>query len=348
MALKRKKFKEINLADAFFDSLKADYKEFGEWFAKKGEHTAYVFHGEDEAIQAFLYLKVEEDALDDLTPGLPAARRLKVGTMKVNPHGTRMGERLVKKIFDHAVEENVSQMYVTIFPKHAALVALFRRYGFAKIADKHTANGSEDVLARNLNNESKDILYRYPSVSLSSPAYLLSLYPVWHTRLLPDSILKTEKAAIIEDVSHTNSIHKVYLAAMKGMDVLKAGDLLMIYRTNDGAGAAYYRSVATSICVVEEYRSIHSFRNENDFLSYCQSYSVFTDEELTSFWKYKKYPHVIRFTYNIAMPRRVTRGELIDSVGLDANAYWGFMPITGNQLRAIADLGEVNESLIVD
>lgn len=348
MALQLKKFKDINLSDAFFDSLKGDYKEFGEWFAKKGEQKAYVFYDEHAAIQAFLYLKVEDGAVDDVKPSLPAARRLKVGTMKVNPHGTRMGERLIKKIFDHAVDEKVSQIYVTVFPKHAALHALFHRYGFTKIAEKHTSNGCEDVLARDLRNESADILHRYPSVSLSSRAYLLSLYPKWHTRLLPDSILKTENASIIEDVSHTNSIHKVYLAAMGGMDALKAGDVLLIYRTSDGAGSAYYRSVATSICVVEEYRSIHSFSNEDEFLRYCQSYSVFTDEELASFWKYKKYPHVIRFTYNIAMPKRVTRGAMIDLVGLDGSAYWGFLPVSGKQLKAIADLGEVNEDLIVD
>ena len=32
--------------------------------------------------------------------------------------------------------------------------------------------------------------------------------------------------------------------------VLKKGDILVVYRTNDGKGYAEYRAVATSICTV--------------------------------------------------------------------------------------------------
>lgn len=348
MNLSRDKFKNVNLEDPFFDSLKNDYKEFSEWFAKKSEDFAYLFRNDSGMIDGFLYLKIEDGPLTEVTPTLPAARRLKVGTLKINAHGTKLGERFIKKVFDHAISEGVGEIYVTVFAKHAPLVALFEKYGFSKKAEKHTDNGQELVLVKVLSATSPHIIKNYPAINLKGQhVYLLSLYPAWHTRLLPDSILKTENQDIVQDISHTNSIHKVYLAAMKGMNALQPGDILLIYRTSDNQGPAHYRSVATSICVVEEYRTINSFSSETEFLKYCRPYSVFTETELKDLWKGKKYPHVIRFSYNIALKRRVTRGTMIEEFGFDRDAYWGFMPLSEKQLLSIATKGLVDESLII-
>ncbi|WP_130619825.1 N-acetyltransferase [Dyella amyloliquefaciens] len=347
MNLELRKFKDINLADPFFDSLKADYAEFPAWFAKKAEDAAYVFEGDGGAIDGFLYLKVEEGEVGDVVPPLPARRRIKIGTLKINAHGTKLGERFIKKIFDHALFEQVDEIYVTVFATHTSLIALFERYGFKALAEKHTQNGTELVLVRDLRSGYVNPTASYPLVPLNGhKVALLALYPQWHTRLLPDSILNNEDADVVEDVSHTNSIHKVYLAAMAGLSALEPGDVLLIYRTSDGAGHAHYRSVATSVCVVEEYRSIHSFPDLEAFLAYCRPYSVFTDAELRNFWAAKKYPHVIRFTYNIALKKRVTRGFMIEDVGLDAAARWGFLPLTHAQFQQIIRKGEVDESLI--
>lgn len=348
MNLSRDKFKKINLNDPFFDSLKDDYKEFPEWFAKKGEDLAYVFRNDSGMIDGFLYLKIEDGSLTEVTPPLPAARRIKVGTLKINAHGTKLGERFIKKIFDHALSESVDEVYVTVFAKHAPLVALLEKYGFSKKAEKHTENGQELVLVKALSVPFTDVIKNYPAINLKGQrAYLLALHPEWHTRLLPDSILNNENQDIVQDISHTNSIHKVYLAAMKGMDTLQRGDVLLIYCTSDNQGPAHYRSVATSICVVEEYRAINSYSSEADFLKYCRPYSVFTETELKNLWREKKYPHVIRFSYNIALKRRVTRGTMTDELGFDRDAYWGFMPISEKQLLSIATKGLVDESLII-
>jgi hypothetical protein len=348
MNLYRRQFKDINLDDPFFDSLKNDYREFPAWFAKKSEDYAYIFENDAGAIDGFLYLKIEEEAIEDVVPPFPPGRRLKIGTFKINAHGTKLGERFLKKIFDHAISEEIEEIYVTVFEQHASLISLFERYGFERRATKTTANGTELVLVRSLHAPYSDVVTSYPLVRVQdSHIYLLSLYPEWHTRLLPDSILRTEDADIVQDVSHTNSIHKVYLAAMRGMENLQRGDVLLIYRTSDNRGPAHYRSVATSVCVLEEYRHIDSFESQNEFLQYCRPYSVFTEDELQSFWHRRRYPHVIRFTYNIALKKRVTRGVMIEELGFDAGAYWGFMPITRDQFLSVLAKGEVDESLIV-
>ncbi len=342
------RFADIDLDDPFFESLKSDYQEFASWFGKKGQERAHTSRGEDGELDGFLYIKEENEVLNDLTPPLPTAHRMKIGTFKINPRGTRLGERFLKKTFDYAIEAKCEQIYVTVFPRYDALIQLFQRYGFLKVAEKTTENGTEIVLLRELFRPSGDVVKDYPLIPIrENRHFLLALYPEWHSRLLPDSILKTEDASILEDVSHTNSIHKIYLAAMRGVEGLRRGDTILIYRTKDGAGPAHYRSVATSLCVVEELRHVSHFPSFEEFQSYCAPYSIFTLEELRDLYQRRKYPWVIRFTYNLALRKRVTRQVLIEKVGLDPNAYWGFLPITSEQLRMILGLAGNDENPLI-
>lgn len=102
------RFKDIGFEDPFFDSLKADYSEFAEWFKKKGDHQAFTFRNGAGLLDGFLYLKVEDEPILDTIPPFPHSRQLKIGTFKANPHGTRLGERFIKKAFDVAVEQRVN------------------------------------------------------------------------------------------------------------------------------------------------------------------------------------------------------------------------------------------------
>lgn len=339
--LRSEKFRDLDLGDLFFETLKADYQEFAEWFKRKGESEAFTFRAPDSGgLDGFLYLKEEHGPAEDVSPPLPAAARLKVGTFKVNPHGTRLGERFLKRAFDTAVGKQLSSLYVTVFEKHGALVDLFLRYGFVQVARKHSANGEEAVLERRLDMVVGDVVRDYPRIPLRKGRhFVLSIRPQWHSRLLPDSLLKTENASILADVSHTNSIHKIYLTAMNGVEQLETGDTLLIYRTQDG-GPGYYTSVITSLCVVEQLTHAQSFTDEDEFMRFCEPYSVFTQEELRSYYRNKKYPWLIRFTYNLALTKRPNRKALLEEVGLTgaADGYWGFFQISTKQLKQILKL----------
>lgn len=335
-------FNDISLVDPFFDSLKGDYVGFENWFEKKKgspDGFAYTFRNSATGnLDGFLYLKEEHGEVDDVTPILPPAHRLKVGTFKINPHGTRLGERFLKTAFDVAIARQIKAIYVTVFPKQAALVELFERYGFSSVASKMGLTGEELVLERRLDVLKGDVVLDYPRIPIhENRHFVLSLYPVWHSRLLPDSLLKTEAADVVKDVSHTNSIHKIYLAAMQGVERLKRGDTLLVYRTADG-GSAYYTSVLTSLCVVEELVNISVFKSENAFIKYCDPYSVFTKTELQYFYRNKKYPWIIRFTYNLALTKRPNRKALLEEIKLPSDVYWGFFQIATNQLRDILRL----------
>jgi hypothetical protein len=335
-------FSQVSLGDPFFDTLKADYPGFEIWYTDKcakPDSYAYTFRNPATGnLDGFLYLKVERGTVDDVSPPLPPAHRLKIGTFKINPHGTRLGERFIKRAFDVAVAAQVQALYVTVFAKHAALVELFNRYGFTYVSTKPGLMGEELVLERRLDSVKGDVVLDFPRIPIRDGRhFVLSLYPTWHSRLLPDSLLNTESANILEDVSHTNSIHKIYLAGMRGIEQLGRGDTLLIYRTAEN-GPAYYTSVITSLCVVEELVHIGSFLDVESFLKYCAPYSVFSETELRGFYRSKRYPWLIKFTYNLALTKRPNRKSLLEQVKLPPDMYWGFFQITVEQLKCILQL----------
>ena len=355
MDLQVQRFSDINLNDSFFDSLRASYPEFNEWYNKKAAAgaTAYCYYVDNE-LKDFLYLKIEEEELSDLTPALPAKKRLKVGTFKVdndNRHTTR-GERFMKKIMDMAIAEDVDEIYVTMFPTEElqGLIRMFEKFGFSHIADKpHEGGNAEYVLIKDMTTHVDDFKLDYPFVKkASSNKYVLSIVPEFHTHLFPDSILKNEKKYdLIQDVSETNSIYKIYLCWMQGTRNLKAGDKLIIYRTSDEEGKAYYRSVCTSVCTVCEVKTYRDFENEEKFIKYTNRYSVFKEHELRRWYKYKNNFIVIKMVYNIAFTKKVINMVMKEQVGLNPK-YWGFFKLTDAQFDKLLELGEIDERYIID
>lgn len=344
-----KKIKDIDINDIFFDSLKSSYIGFEDWFKKKSEkgETAFIF--EDEGIQGFLYLKEECEADNTITPSFEAKRRLKVGTFKINAHGTKLGERFIKIIIDKMFKENYEEAYVTIFEVHKSLIMLLEKYGFEYYGKKTSDSGVENVYIKSRSQRSGNINKDYPVIDLKdNNKYLLSIYPKYHTRMFPDSKLNTEKKHIIEDISVTNSIEKIYLSAAYGLEKCKSGDVIVIYRTAEDGKKAIFSSVATSICVIKEVKNINSFRNFNEFRDYCIKYSVFDEGELRYFWRTKKYPHLIKFLYNIAFEKRPTREKLINEVGIDGSIRWTLVELDDNQFKKIIELGQVTNNFIND
>lgn len=347
-SLQYKKFKNISLDDPFFDDLKRNYQEFSNWFGRKAEEEAFVIEDDQGFLQGFVYLKEENEGIDDVIPPLPADRYLKIGTFKINAHGTKLGERFIKKAFDFAVSSGIKKLYVTVFSEHAPLISLFERFGFNIVAEKVTPNGTENVLLKEIGEIVGEVEKDYPIISLEGQQFLLGIYPDYHTRLFPDSILHNEHASIVDDVSHTNSIEKIYICKMARVQELECGDALVIYRTGDGQGPAEYRAVATSLCIVEEVKTKADFSNLQDFIRYCHARSVFSEEELTEYYTTWNHMYVIKMTYNAALKNRIIRHRLIEEVGLSRNDYWGFMELTTEQFLHISNLGDVDDSLILN
>jgi len=335
-----KTFAEIDLQDPFFQSLRDDYPDFDNWFRKKSDQDAFVQY-EANRIIGFLYLKVEEQLVEDVVPKIYADRILKVGTFKIEAHGTKMGEQFIKVIMDYAGNENVDICYVTIYEKHNSLINLVQQFGFELYGIKGGSKYKENVYVKQMHRFTGDINKDFPLVDIhTAKKYLLSIYPKYHSVMFPDSILTTENKNIITDVSYTNSIHKIYVCSMEHIEELKYGDIVVLYRTGENGKSAEYSAVATSICVVEDVKRQEEFGSFEEFYKYASKYSVFDKSDLR-YWYNKGGCKAVKMTYNAALKKRITRHDLIGKIGLDRNRYWGFFELTDMQFRNIVCQGGV-------
>ena len=346
--IRRRPFSEVNLDDPFFDSLKNSYNDFSNWFKKKANEPAYVGYNDSGEVKAFVYLKEEKSTVTDVTPPIPAPC-LKVGTLKIEAHGTKLGERFIKIIFDELRKANLNLAYVTVFPEHTALIKLFQKYGFVF----HGTKGNEDVYVKKIPTKNRGLLLDYPVVQATgAQKWLLAIRPAYHTPLFPDSILRNESLELVQDVPETNSIHKVYIGWMRDFPLLRNGDCIIIYRCQNAyEGPAWYRSVATSLCVLEEIHPKDYFHNETDFIDYCKKHSVFSETELSqAYHNPKPGLHTLKMTYNFAFEKRPNLEKLVNSGAVPhprLRQYMGLLRLSDEAFSTILRLGGIDESLAV-
>ncbi|WP_455552637.1 hypothetical protein [Desulfovibrio sp.] len=344
--ISQRKFSEVSLDDPFFDSLKEGYAEFADWFARKQDETAYVSYDEKGWLQGFLYLKKEAGPITDVNPPLNVTECLKVGTFKVIAHGTKLGERFVKIITDTVLNNGLRLAYLTIFPQHEPLIRILERFGFIKKGTKDTKNGIEDVYVKDLQYITGDPQKDYPVVDCrNNKKWLMAIKPDYHTNLFPDSILRNESPLMLDDIPPTNSIYKVYVGGYLNFHELSEGDSIIIYRTKDNLGPARYRAVITSLCSVVEVRPAASFGSEKEFIDFCQNHSVFNVEELKEY--FKKNHYAVKISYNIAFPKRPTRGDLIDNGIIVDGSYTGLCYLSDDAFKKALELGEVREGFVI-
>lgn len=343
-SIERVKFKNLDINDIFFDSLKADYIGFEDWFKRKANEDTYILKDDTDKLQAFLYMKIENDIDMEIKPILKEERILKVGTFKINAHGTKLGERFIKLIVDRMIREKIRKAYVTIYEKQQPLIELLKTYGFIYWGTK----GDESVYVKNFDNVMGNIQKDYPLINLkNNKKIILSIYPKFHTSLFPDSKLNTERNYITEDLSHTNCIEKIYLSGANNITDYQKGDIIAIYRTADDGKTAEYSSVVTSICTIKDIIDIRDFKDLNDFLAFCSDRTIFSQKQLIDFWNRKKYPYLIVMLYNIALNKRIIRRELIENIGISRKTRIVAYEITTNQIEKILELGRDDEEFIL-
>lgn len=241
----------------------------------------------------FLYLKTEDERENytDITPAFKPMRRLKVGTFKVEASGFRLGERFIKIIFDNAIERHLNEIYVTLFmdrPELKALYDLLTRWGFEKYGTKRTNEKDEVVLVKKLGvyNEALTLKQNFPNIKYCHQKFFLPIEAKYHTPLLPDSQLKTENEVdFLGDKPHRYALQKVYISFSYKRD-MHPGDFLVLYRKGSTPGRKGYESVVSTIGVIDEVK--YNFKNKEDFLKCCENRTVFTPEELDSFWRTRR------------------------------------------------------------
>ncbi len=349
LSVKKELFGNLNIRDSFFDPLRQDYPEFEKWFNRKSEEIAYVCR-QDNRMLAFLYLKAEPQSEDysDIEPVFPKKKRLKIGTLKVDYNGFRLGERFLKIAFDNALRMKIDELYVTIFkkrPEQERLIGILEDYGFNHWGQKKSTG--ELVYVRDFKPffNLGDPLKTFPYVSAARNIFLVPIKPDYHTDLLPDSILNTESPTNFEENEpFRNAIRKIYITRSleKG---IRRGDTIIFYRTG-----GYYKSVVTTLGVVEDVKI--GIKNQEEFVQLCGNRSVFIEEKLIEWWNYNPglRPFIVSFLYAYSFPKRINMKALIDlKVIADvSSAPRGFERINVDKFKAILGGTETDASIIIN
>ncbi|MDA7967787.1 MAG: hypothetical protein MPK31_02470 [Gammaproteobacteria bacterium] len=344
---------KLRIQDPFFASFKEDYGHdlFTNWFNKKANETVYASMDDAGQVVAFLYLKIEQEDEDysDIEPRFSKKKRLKIGTLKVVSTGHKLGERFLRIVFDNALKNHVEEIYVTLFEnreENMSLVHLLTTWGFVRHGEKITASGQEAVYVRDFRPQLRDSIKEcYPFISGKQRKFLVPIYPKYHTELLPDSILNTEKREnFLASKGHRNSIQKVYICRSINKDI-SPKDIIVFYRTG-----GYYAGVVTTIGVVDSV--VQDIRVPEKFIELCRKRSVFSDAELLEHWDYKprSRPFITNFLYVYSLPSRPNLAKLIEH-GVIADvesAPRGFTPLTDNQFNTILEISNANKDFIVD
>jgi hypothetical protein len=262
-----------------------------------------------------LYIKREDERenYQNVNPGFLPKKRLKIGTLKVVSNGVKLGERFLKIVFDNARQFKVDEIYATIFdnrPELLRLISLFEDYGFKYYGEKTTPSGLEKIYVREFskNADAHHPKITFPWLSKETNIYIVPIKPEYHTKLLPDSILRTESPIdFVDNEPYRNAISKVYVSHSYNRD-LKTGDILVFYRTG-----GIYKGVSTTIGIVENV--VTDIKSESELIQLCHKRTVLSETELKEYWvkSPNNKPFVINFLYAFSFIKRITLKEMLES-----------------------------------
>lgn len=316
-----KKFRECDINDPFFDSLKNDYPGFVNWYNNHLDRDVYVNQNAD-GIRALLILKDDEQdeikLKDNLLPQKP---RIKICTLKLNENvrSQRLGEGSIGIALWHWQKRPEDEIYVTVFPKQEQLIALLLKFGFKDFGE--FKNG-EHLFMKSKKNIDKSTPYTmFPYLDFSTENFgILPVEDKYHDSLFPYSELKNSE--LFEgDMAVSNGISKIFIATPFTSTSYKEKEPIFIYRKFIGANPGY-KSVITSYCTITK---IHNIRLNNRYLKTKEEYlniiknkSVYKQEELDDIYANKSNIIIIEMVYN----GYFGKGNNINWKYLKENGYW--------------------------
>ena len=337
LSIEKDKIGTLTVGDPFFDTLREDYgpTDFNAWLNRKSGEEAYIFKDKDGILQGFLYLKVEhkDEPFASFDRPMKKQEWLKVGTFKNAMTGLRVGERFLKIIFDNAIKMNVDGIYVTLFENKRKgvirLMELMKKWGFVPYC--HSSTG-ELVMVKDMRNydNSKDPMFNYPLTKPGHGFFFLPIEPEWHGKLFPDLHLKNEDMSIYDQEACSYAVEKIYVCGAKTV-CASPGDIAFIYRKGE-YWPKKYSSVVTGIAILQE---VIFPKTEEEYLGLVKNKSVFTSDELKSFYNKNQYRTVIKLLFLRPFNRKVTLSKLADFGIVD--------PFSGPRINTAVSLAQAKK-----
>ncbi len=233
--VKSEKCFNINEKEHIFDSLRESYKNFDNWFIEKckcGHRDCFVLTENDRLVGICIY-KFESSCY-----GMNG-RILKICTFKLEKSGNKLGELLLKKIFDYCYDSNIDWIYVTSFEDNY-ICQFFENFGFEPYF-KRKEDTKELILRKKLNpgfmpeNLSSiifDIKYGPRFFDESENSFLIPIKSKYHDLLFPETVAPTLFPRELEyKNSYSNAIRKAYICRSNTTKI-HDGSILFFYKTH--------------------------------------------------------------------------------------------------------------------
>jgi len=349
------KFRDCNIDDEFFLSLKGDYPEFVDWFKRKAiEGKEALVFSDENGIGAFICFKPHENENIGLTSGmLPEKDRFKISTLKISERyqGNRLGEGALGVALWQWQEEQNSEIYITVFDKHHSLIDLLNRFGFVKVGIKK--DSLEGVYLRSRRNV--DYSDPYKSFPFINPTVTkVGCIPIqynWHDTLFPFSELRHTKQQA-EEIAAANGITKIYIATPYSSLHHNVGDPVFIYRISDRTPKTFHSAI-TSVCTITDIEIVkqngRNIMTYEDYIKRIGNKSVFSPEELRSIYM-SKAKNII--AYELLYNSAFGSGCNVNQHTLQSNGLWFDMhpylfAYSVEQFNSILKLGKKDPNEIV-
>jgi predicted nucleic acid-binding protein len=308
LALKEKPVYNLNLLDPIFDTLKASYAGFEDWWKKisREGRKAWVYFRNDETIGALLISKEEDESINNINPPLPRKKRIKISTLIVSHIGSKIGELFIKIVVQLAQKSNINEIYLTHFiEENDFLVSLIEEYGFINIGKN---NLGENVFVKRLdpkNHELEDLSpieiasKFYPKIYDGDEVnkFIVPIQPKYHNLIFTD--FKNRQTLIDEFLGKLiitgNTIKKAYLCHSH-IKKIKPGDILLFYRSKD--------QILTSLGIVEEL--FHNQTNPEDIFKEVGKRTVYSRKEIENMAKAPMLVILFIHSFHLKKPTKFT------------------------------------------
>lgn len=287
-------------------------------------------------------LKEENEIIPTSSP-IPASKRLKIATLKVDMPGSKIGELFLKMAFQYCISNNIFETFLTHYRKHEdRLIPLIESFGFEFMGLLEERKGrmeKEEVYLKKFIPKEKDISSFniakkfYPSFidSSSIRKFLIPIIPEYHDRLFPDFMKRQMRITDYSEINIPgNAIKKAYLSH-SSITKIRPGEILLFYRSHD-------QKAITSIGIVDR----EPFRtNEPDkVVAIVGQRSVYLYDEIKDITK--KPVLVLLFRHHLNLPNPPDLNYLRNHKIIQY-APQSIMELSHNQYVAIKKGGELDE-----
>lgn len=274
--IKKDKCYNIDIRDSFFDSLRADYIGFDNWFRKKCQesHRDCLTIRENGKLIGICIYKFEDDCY------AMSGTILKICTFKLKHPGNKLGELLLKNIFNYSYQSNVDWIYVTSFEKNY-ICQFFEKFGFEQFTNRKEDTGELIYRKQLIPNKDDDKIYspikyhikfgpHYFDETVQS--FLVPIKPFYFESLFPETI--DINGHLFPDFYYSNafsnSIQKAYICKSR-ISKLKPGSIIFFYITE--------KKLVQACGIVEK---TYFSSDPNEIISLTGKRTVYTYDEIAN------------------------------------------------------------------